>query len=112
MIPDHTIGSARAEKHTLAGRLIRSLLTALLASALTLPSLAAWGMDTPQKQSTAEPREHVDFPPIQYLDTMPWINWKPAAPALKVDTLILPSVSPLGVAPNQQLRGHEAPTTG
>jgi hypothetical protein len=42
MILDQTIGSARAEKHKnpVANRIVRNLLTAFLASALTLPSLA------------------------------------------------------------------------
>ena len=48
MIRDHTIDSARAEKHKnpVARGVIRNLKTALLASVLTLPSLAAWLLRT------------------------------------------------------------------
>ena len=46
MIKDQTIGSARAEKDRANSRIIQRLMTALLASALTLPSLAAWGTES------------------------------------------------------------------
>ena len=73
MILDHIIGSARAEKHKdrVTSRVIRNLMTALLASALTLPSLAAWGMEGPPKQAVAKAGDMLPLPPIPYLDSIP-----------------------------------------
>ena len=64
MILDQTIGSARAEKHKnpVAHRIVRNLLTAVLASALTLPSLAAWGMDSSPKQAAAKTGDMLPLP--------------------------------------------------
>jgi hypothetical protein len=73
MILDQTIGSARAEKHKnlVAHRIVRNLLTAILASALTLPSLAAWGMDSSPK-AAAKNRRHaaVATNPVSRFDAL------------------------------------------
>lgn len=47
MISDQTIVSARAEqrKQAFGQRVVRGILTASMAAVLTLPSLAAWGVD-------------------------------------------------------------------
>lgn len=47
MILHQTIGSARAERSTghMPRRMMRRLLTSFLTSALTFPSLAAWGVE-------------------------------------------------------------------
>lgn len=99
MIRDQTIGSARAEKqkNRLTSRVIQNLMTAFLASALTLPSLAAWGIESPPRQVTAKAGEMLPLPPIRYLDSMPWMNWKASVPTLRIDTLMFPSVTPWGV---------------
>jgi hypothetical protein len=100
MIRDQTIGSARAEKqkNRLTSRVIQNLMTAFLASALTLPSLAAWGMESPPRQVTAKAGEMLPLPPIRYLDSMPWMNWKVSArtPTLKIDIAHVPEHHALG----------------
>ena len=54
MISDQTIVSAPAEKQTALGRrMVRRIITASMAAILTLPSLAAWGMDGPRNKLTA-----------------------------------------------------------
>ena len=97
MIKDQTIGSARAEKDRANCRIIQRLMTALLASALTLPSIAAWGMESSPEQAVARAADMLRLPPIPYLDSMPWMNWKASAPILRIDTLMSPSVTPWGV---------------
>ena len=112
MILDQTIGSARAEKHKvpIAHRIVRNLLTALLASALTLPSLAAWGIDSSPKQAAAKAGDMMPLPPIRYLDSMPWMNWNTSAPTLRIDTLMSPSLTPWGVLQTPQDRAKASPT--
>jgi len=97
MIKDQTIGSARAGRDRANGRIIQRLMTALLASALTLPSIAAWGMESSPEQTVARAADMLRLPPIPYLDSMPWMNWKESAPTLRIDTLMSPSVTPWGV---------------
>ena len=111
MILDQTIGSARAEKRkdAVAGRAMRNLITVLLASALTLPSLAAWGMDSSPK-AAAKPGDMLPLPTIRYLDSMPWMNWNTSAPTLRIDTLMSPSVTPWGVLQTPQDRAKTSPT--
>jgi hypothetical protein len=76
-------------------RTTRFLLTSLLTSTLTLPSLAAWGIESPQgKSSPAIFRDTIKLPPIPQLDSMPWIEWNTVAPTLKTDILIEPSARP------------------
>ena len=60
MIKDQTIGSARAEKDRANCRIIRRLMTALLASALTLPSIAAWG-DGSSREGCGESGRYAAF---------------------------------------------------
>ena len=112
MILDQTIGSARAEKHKnpVAHRIVRNVLTALLASALTLPSLAAWGMDSSPKQAAAKAGDMMPLPPIRYLDSMPWMNWNTSAPTLRIDTLMSPTVTPWGILQIPQHRAKASPT--
>jgi len=97
MIKDQTIGSARAEKDRANSRIIQRLMTALLASALTLPSIAAWGTESSPEQAVARAADMLRLPPIRYLDSMPWMNWKTSAPTLRIDTLMSPSITPWGV---------------
>jgi hypothetical protein len=112
MILDQTIGSARAEKrkNRMTGRVIRNLMTALLASALTLPSLAAWGMESSRQQAAAKPGDVLPLPPIRYLDSMPWMNWNVSAPTLRIDTLMSPSITPWGILQAPQDRAKTSPT--
>ena len=66
MISDQTIVSARAEKKNALGRrMVRRILTASMAAILTLPSLAAWGMDGPRnKPKSGDDFETIALPPI------------------------------------------------
>jgi hypothetical protein len=111
MITDQTIGSARAEQHkdAVAGRAMRNLITVLLASALTLPSLAAWGMESSPKPAAAKAGDMLPLPPIPYLHSMPWMKWNTSAPTLRIDTLMSPSVTPRGILQTPQDRAKALP---
>jgi hypothetical protein len=111
MILDQTIGSARAEKQNnpSARHVVRYLLTAMLASALAMPSLAVWGNDSPQTAVTTKPVE-LPLPPIPYLDSIPWMKWNAAAPMMKIDTLMAPSITPWGILQTPQDRAQARPT--
>jgi len=111
MITDRSFVSARAEKpNGPLGRLVRGIVTAAAAVALTLPSLAAWGLEgsrnTPASGNTFE---QIALPPIPYLDTMPWLTWD-AGGTLKVDTLLAPLPDPWGLklAPEERDKGKPA----
>ncbi len=98
MILDHTIGSARAERRKdFTGRVVRHVLTALLGSALALPSLAAWGMDTPPNAAAGRSGDVLPLPPIPHLESTPWMKWNAVAPTQRIDTLMAPRVTPSGV---------------
>jgi hypothetical protein len=105
MILDQSIGSARAERHwNYAGqRLVENLLTAVLAFVLVLASLTNLAAVEGLSQRTAEsPRDTLPLPPIQYLESMPWMNWNASAPTLRIDTLMLPGGTPWGDPRNPQ----------
>ena len=111
MISHQTIGSARAEKHQ-KGRsrvVIRNLMTALLASALTLPSLAAWGTENSPVRAVTRTDGTLPLPSLRYLDSMPWMKWNASAPALKIDTLMSPTVTPWGILETPQDRTKAPP---
>src|SRR5579859_8084785 len=99
MISDQTIVSARAEKQKALGRrAFRGILTASMAAVLTLPSLAAWGMDGPRSKPKSENAfEAIALPPIPYLDSMPWLKWGAGVNTLKVDILLSPILDPSGI---------------
>jgi hypothetical protein len=111
MITDRSFVSARAEKQNgLARRLIRGIVTASTAVALTLPSLAAWGLESPRHATTSgNTFEQIALPPIPYLDTMPWLKWD-AGNTMKVDTLLAPLPYPWGLrlAPEDRDKGKPA----
>lgn len=99
MILDRIIGSARTEHRSngsAAPRTTHALLTGLLAAVLSLPSLAAWGADSPQR-TNGPPTTKVDplpLPPISYSYSMPWMRWSTTSPTMRIDTLIIPSLDP------------------
>jgi len=111
MILYQTIGSARAEKqrNRRACGVIRNLMTALLASALTLPSLAAWGTENSPVQAATRTGDMLQLPPIRYLDSMPWMKWNASAPVLRIDTLMSPTVTPWGIPEAPQDRTKALP---
>ncbi len=98
MISDQTIGSARAEGHwNHAGRrFIGNLLTATLALVLVLASLTNLAAVEGLPQTAEKARHTLPLPKIQYLDSMPWMNWNASAPTLRIDMLMLPGVTPWG----------------
>ena len=111
MISDQTIVSARAEKQTALGRrMVRRILTASMAAILTLPSLAAWGMDGPRnKPKSGDDFETIALPPIPYLESMPWLRWGTGVNTLKVDILLSPILDPSGIKLTPVDRDKERP---
>ena len=93
MITDRIIVSS-----TLGDRVVRRILTASMAAALTFPSLAAWGLDGPRsKLQSGNAFERIALPPIPYLESMPWLNWGSSQNTLKVDILLSPTLDPSGI---------------
>src|ERR1043166_3836829 len=86
MITNPTVRSARAEK---SGRRTRIIAGALALAAMLLP-FAASGMDSTSRLDVDRAGNMLRLPPVPYLDSMPWMNWKPAAPVFKVDTWLVP----------------------
>ena len=70
-------------------RNIRKTVAGTIALALLLPS-SAFAMDSTPRQPFDQAGHTFSLPPIRYLDSMRWMDWKPGAPAFKVDTLLLP----------------------
>jgi len=112
MISDQTIVSARAEHASILGRrVVRGILTASMAAALTFPSLAAWGLDGPRsKPQSGNAFETIVLPPIPYLKSMPWLDWGAGQNTLKVDILLSPTLDPSGVKlmPEDRDKGRPA----
>ncbi len=66
------------------------------ALAMLLPA-GAFAMDSTPKATPDRAGYVLPLPPIRYLDTMRWMEWKPSAPVFKVDTLLLPDSAQPGV---------------
>ena len=95
MTADRTTVSARAEnRRGLARRGFRKIVTASLAAVLTLPSLAAWGMEVQNGDAEPSRFETITLPPIPSRETVPWLDWKTG---MKVDTLLSPLIDPSGI---------------
>lgn len=89
-------------------RVVRGILTASMAAVLTLPSLAAWGVDGPRsKPKSGSDFETIALPPIPHLDSMPWLKWGAGANTLKVDILLSPILDPSGIKLTPQDRDKE-----
>lgn len=84
MIRTRILGSARA------GTFGRRVPKTVVALATMLLPFGAWGMDGSPKLPIAGTGNLLPLPPIPYLDSMRWMNWKPSAPIFKADTLLLP----------------------
>jgi hypothetical protein len=92
MIRTRTFDAAHAETF---GRRTRKIVAGAFALATMLLPFGAWGMDDSPKLTMDTAANLLPLPPIRYLDSMRWMNWKPSAPIFKVDTLLLPdSVQP------------------
>jgi hypothetical protein len=69
-----------------------------MAAALTLPSLAAWGLEGPRsKPKPGSAFETIALPPIPHLESMPWLKWGAGANTLKIDVLLSPTLDPSGI---------------
>lgn len=102
MITDHTIISARAEERQESNKqrhfIRRWIAATVAAAALSMPALAAWGMDSPYQQQPSRPAAaQISFPPIPYIDSMPWMKWEANVNAFKTDFLLAPRSAPLGI---------------
>ena len=86
MTAHQTICSARAETF---GRIRIIVAGACALAAMLLPN-AAFGLDSAPQQIATRAGYLLQLPPIPYLDSMRWMDWRPSAPLLKVDTLLLP----------------------
>lgn len=107
MITDRTIVSARAEKQSAPRRrMVRGILTASMAGILTLPSLAASGMESPRSKPKSHVLDAIALPPNPSLDSVPWLNWNTG---VKVDTLLSPSLDPSGIKLGPDERDKEKP---
>jgi hypothetical protein len=107
MITDRIIVSARAEKHNAPRRrMARGILTASMAAILTLPSLAAWGMESLGSQPKSNVFESIAQPSNPSLDSVPWLNWNAG---VKIDTLRWPVLNPSGIRLDQDERDKEKP---
>jgi hypothetical protein len=106
MITDRIIVSARAEKHVPRRRVARGILTASIAAILTLPSLAAWGMESPGSQPKSNVFESIALPSNPSLDSVPWLNWNAG---VKIDTLRWPVLNPSGIRFDPDERDKEKP---
>jgi hypothetical protein len=77
---------------------------------LTLPSLAAWGLEGSRNTPmSGNPFEQTALPPVPHLNTMPWLTWD-AVGTLKVDTLLAPLPDPWGLklAPEERDKAKPA----
>ena len=74
----------------------RRRLAGTFAMAMLL-SAGAFAMDSTPKVTSDRAGYVLPLPPIRYLDSMRWMDWKPSAPVFKVDTLLLPDSTQPGV---------------
>jgi hypothetical protein len=107
MIADHTIVSARAEmtKDAIEDRRFkRRLMAVAIGTVLTMPTLAAGGIDSPHvRQPSDGPTTSITLPPVPYVESMPWMRWNANANAntFKTDLLLSPTQQ-WGIGPTQQ----------
>ena len=92
MTRNHKLVSAAVETW---GR-CRRVLAGACALAMLLPA-GAFAIDSTPKATPDRAGYVLPFPPVRYLDTMRWMDWKPGAPVFKVDTLLLPDSTQPGV---------------
>jgi hypothetical protein len=107
MIADHTIISARTEmsKDTYADRPFkRRLMAVVIGAALTMLSLAAWGMDSPHvRQPVNGAATPITLPPVPYIESIPWMKWDANTNAFKTDLLLSPTQQ-WGIGPTRQMQ--------
>jgi hypothetical protein len=83
---------APAEKQKLrTSRFCKTACAAVLTVVALLPAFPAHGSDGHQARSTGlQSTVALPLPPIPYLETTPWLSWRPFRNGLKVDTLQMP----------------------
>lgn len=94
MITDQTIISARTEMRNNAvkdRRLMRRMIAASIAATLTVPTVAAWGMDSPHVRQPSD-RTSIALPPVPHIEAIPWMKWDANANAFKTDLLLSPTL--------------------
>jgi hypothetical protein len=72
----------------------------IVAGSFTLAMLVPAGagaIDSPLNETFDRTGHVMRMPPVRYLDSMRWMDWKPSAPVFKVDTLLLPDSTQPGV---------------
>ncbi len=107
MMKDHVALPARVERNRTK---TRKLARDLLAGVLSLASFSAYGIeDSRPGLPAASSSPQIILPPIPYLDTMPWLTWAPAGRSMKVDTLLLPGLSPSGIDFRPAENGRSTP---
>ncbi|MCK1651479.1 hypothetical protein IVA88_08495 [Bradyrhizobium sp. 149] len=93
MIKDQVF-SARAETR----KMWRRLAAFALGSSFALLPFAAYGNEGARPApSAASTFEHMPLPPVPDHQSMPWLDWEPASPTMKVDTLLSPVLGPSGI---------------
>ena len=92
MTRNHKLVSAAVE---ICGR-CRRIAAGTFALAMLLPA-GAVAMDSTPKVTSDRAGHVLQLPPIRYLDSMRWMDWKSSAPVFKVDTLLLPDGTQPGV---------------
>jgi hypothetical protein len=66
------------------------------ALAMLLPS-STFAMDSTPRQPFDPAGRVLPLPPVHYLDSMRWMDWKPGTPVFNVDTLLLPDSTQPGI---------------
>ena len=92
MTRKHKFVSADMEALRRHGRIVAGS----FALAMLLPT-GAFAIDSTSKETLERTGYVTPLPPIRYLDSMRWMDWKPSAPVFKVDTLLLPDSTQPGV---------------
>ena len=96
MITDQTIISARTEMRTNASknrRFMRAMTAASIGAALTVPTVTAWGMDSPHaRQASDRQVTSITLPPVPHIESIPWMKWDANANAFKTDLLLSPTL--------------------
>jgi hypothetical protein len=110
MIADHTIISARAEmsQDAIEGRRFkRRLMAIVIGTALTMPALAAWGMDSPHVRPPSDgAATPITLPPVPYIESIPWMRWNASANTFKTDLLLSPTQQ-WGIGPTRPPQGTQ-----
>ena len=84
--------SVRPTRRT-SGQPAHRIVAGAFALATMLAPLGAWGMSSTSRLALDRAGDLLALPPIPYLDSMRWMNWKPDAPVFKTDILLWPDSS-------------------